>query len=121
MAAFITGQEAGMQRVLLCSYNHTTGTYVCETVARVGNRILEKIKRVNRFRLSLNLPVPPPAEGEEGVNATEPQGPDQRSPISSNIVNSTPRKTTRGDSGFTWRVDSVIILLSLVSGFSPRW
>lgn len=49
----ICGQEGGMQRAVLCSYDWRTQTYFRETVIRMKTLVLEKMFRVDRFRFAL--------------------------------------------------------------------
>jgi hypothetical protein len=52
-AVFICGQEGGMQRAVLCSYDHQRHIYCRETVLRMKTIILERMHRVDRFAFSL--------------------------------------------------------------------
>ncbi len=52
-AVVLCGEEGGMQRALLCSYDWSTQTLYRETVMRMETVILEKIQRVGRLRLGL--------------------------------------------------------------------
>ncbi|KAG9230288.1 hypothetical protein BJ875DRAFT_488110 [Amylocarpus encephaloides] len=47
----LCGTEGGMQRTIACSYQWTTGTYYRETILRLETPVLEKMSRVDRFRL----------------------------------------------------------------------
>jgi hypothetical protein len=49
----VCGQEGGMQRAVLCSYDWKTQTYCRETVLRMKTLVLEKMFRVDRFRFAL--------------------------------------------------------------------
>ncbi|OCK81930.1 hypothetical protein K432DRAFT_294382 [Lepidopterella palustris CBS 459.81] len=49
----ICGQEGGMQRAVLCSYDWKTQTYCRETVLRMKTLVLERMFRVDRFRFAL--------------------------------------------------------------------
>lgn len=51
--AFICGQEGGMQRALLCSYDYKTQTFHRETVIRMMTKVLDRMERVERFRFSM--------------------------------------------------------------------
>lgn len=51
----ICGQEGGMQRAVLCSYDWTTQTFCKESVLRMKTLVLERMSRVDRFRFCLNL------------------------------------------------------------------
>ncbi|KAL3471447.1 hypothetical protein BJX99DRAFT_24620 [Aspergillus californicus] len=52
-AMLLCGSEGGMQRALLCSYDENSGCLYRETVLRVPNTMVEKMVRVDRFRLGL--------------------------------------------------------------------
>ena len=52
-AVVLCGEEGGMQRALLCSYDWSTQTLYRESVMRMETVILEKIQRVGRLRLGL--------------------------------------------------------------------
>ena len=54
VAVVLCGQEGGMQRALLCSYEHTTQTLFRETVLRMETPVLEVMSRLGRFRIGLN-------------------------------------------------------------------
>lgn len=56
VAMFVCGQEGGMQRALLCSYNAETDTYCRETVLKVRNKVLEQMRRADKFRFALEFP-----------------------------------------------------------------
>jgi hypothetical protein len=57
--ALICGQEGGMRRALLCSYNYETQTFHRETVVRMPTKVLDRMDRVNKFRFSMaNRPLP---------------------------------------------------------------
>lgn len=60
----LCGSEGGMERALLCSYDWKSQTLFRETVLRVQTVVLEKMSRVDRFRLGLKRP----AEGTVGTN-----------------------------------------------------
>ncbi|KAK8244067.1 hypothetical protein HDK90DRAFT_144170 [Phyllosticta capitalensis] len=49
----ICGQQGGMQRVLLCSYNNWNRTFRRETVIRASTLVRDRISRVDRFKLAL--------------------------------------------------------------------
>ena len=58
--ALVCGQEGGMRRVLLCSYDYTTQTFHRETVIRMPTKVLDRMDRVDRFRFSMaNMPLGP--------------------------------------------------------------
>jgi hypothetical protein len=53
VAAIICGQEGGMQRALLCSYDPVTGAFCKETVVRMKTLCLERMPRIDRFRFAM--------------------------------------------------------------------
>lgn len=52
-AMFIGGHERSMNRALLCSYDWKTQTFHREKVLRVGSRVLDLMRPVDRIRLKL--------------------------------------------------------------------
>lgn len=54
VAVVLCGQEGGMQRALLCSYDHKTQTLYRETVLRMETPVLEAMSRLGRFRFGLD-------------------------------------------------------------------
>lgn len=54
VAVVLCGQEGGMQRALLCSYEHKTQTLYRETVLRMETPVLEAMSRLGRFRFGFN-------------------------------------------------------------------
>nr|POE54354.1 hypothetical protein CFP56_41293 [Quercus suber] len=50
----VCGREGGMQRALLCSYDWTTQSFCRESVLRMKTLVLQRMSRVDRFRLCLN-------------------------------------------------------------------
>ncbi|KAJ5760680.1 hypothetical protein N7520_007836 [Penicillium odoratum] len=57
VAMLLCGSEGGMQRALLCSYEWKSQTLFRETVLRVPTTVLERMSRVDRFRLGLKRSV----------------------------------------------------------------
>lgn len=53
VATIVCGQEAGMQRALLCSYDPATRAFCKETVVRMEALCLERMSRMDRFRFAL--------------------------------------------------------------------
>ncbi|KAI1808914.1 hypothetical protein F4811DRAFT_499435 [Daldinia bambusicola] len=53
-ALIVCGQEGGMQRAVLCSYDWRRSTFSREAVVRVKTIALERMFRVDRFRFALN-------------------------------------------------------------------
>ncbi|KAI3331628.1 hypothetical protein HD806DRAFT_518610 [Xylariaceae sp. AK1471] len=57
-AALVCGQEGGMRRALLCSYDYHTQTFHRETVIRMPTKVLDRMDRVDKFRFSMaNMPL----------------------------------------------------------------
>jgi hypothetical protein len=52
----ICGSEGGMKRAIGCSYDWRTGTLYRETVLRVSTTVLDRMGRVNKFKLGLKRP-----------------------------------------------------------------
>lgn len=52
-AVIILGQEGGMQRAALCSYDWRRNTFAREQVVRLKTTVLDRIPRIDRFRFSL--------------------------------------------------------------------
>ena len=53
IAVVLCGEEGGMQRALLCSYDWSTQTLYRESVLRMETLVLEQMARVGRVRLGL--------------------------------------------------------------------
>ena len=53
VAVVLCGEEGGMQRALLCSYEWSSQTLYRESVLRMETPVLEKFNRVGRLRLGL--------------------------------------------------------------------
>lgn len=49
----VCGQEGGMQRAILCSYDWKRATFAREAVVRMNTTVLNRMIRVNRFRFAL--------------------------------------------------------------------
>lgn len=56
VAVFICGQDRGMQRALLCSYDWRSNSFHRETILRMKTTVLAKMERVEKLRLSLTSP-----------------------------------------------------------------
>ena len=52
-AVLLCGEEGGMQRALLCSYDWTTSTLCRETVLRMESTVIDKMQSMPRVRLGL--------------------------------------------------------------------
>jgi hypothetical protein len=57
VVAILCGSEGGMQRALMCSYDWKHSTLCRESVMRMPTVVLEKMPRMDRFRLGLYHPV----------------------------------------------------------------
>lgn len=57
VAVVLCGEEGGMQRALLCSYDWTTQTLYRETVLRMETPVLENMSRLGRFRFGMQRPM----------------------------------------------------------------
>lgn len=57
VAMLLCGSEGGMQRALLCSYDWKSQTLYRENVLRVDTVVLDRMSRVDRFRLGLKRPM----------------------------------------------------------------
>ena len=64
VALLLCGSEGGMERALLCSYDWKSQTFYRESVLRVDTLVLDKMSRIDRFRLGLRRPT------EERIHAT---------------------------------------------------
>jgi hypothetical protein len=53
VVAIICGQEGGMQRALLCSYDPVSRAFCKETVLRMKTTCLERMPRMDRFRFAM--------------------------------------------------------------------
>lgn len=53
VAAIVCGQEGGMQRALLCSYDPVSRAFCKETVLRMKTTCLERMPRMDRFRFAM--------------------------------------------------------------------
>jgi hypothetical protein len=53
VAAIVCGQEGGMQRALLCSYDPVSRAFCKETVLRMNTTCLERMPRMDRFRFAM--------------------------------------------------------------------
>ncbi|RHZ45938.1 uncharacterized protein CDV56_104441 [Aspergillus thermomutatus] len=69
VAMLLCGSEGGMQRALLCSYDWKSQTLYRESVLQVDTLVLDRMSRVDRFRLGLKRSV------AETITATAPQYP----------------------------------------------
>ncbi|KAI1408859.1 hypothetical protein F5Y13DRAFT_182401 [Hypoxylon sp. FL1857] len=52
-ALIVCGQEGGMQRAVLCSYDWQRATFAREAVVRIKTMTLDRMSRVDRFRFAL--------------------------------------------------------------------
>lgn len=58
VAVMICGQEGGMQRAVLCSYDWRRQTFTRETVLRMKTLVLDRMFRIDRFRFALRRTTP---------------------------------------------------------------
>lgn len=58
VTVMICGQEGGMQRAVLCSYDWRRQTFTRETVLRMKTLVLDRMFRVDRFRFALRRTTP---------------------------------------------------------------
>lgn len=56
IAAILCGNEGGMQRAVMCSYDWKTQTLYRETVLRMETPVLERMSRIPRFRFGFQRP-----------------------------------------------------------------
>ncbi|KAI1813821.1 hypothetical protein GGS20DRAFT_453363 [Poronia punctata] len=81
--ALICGQEGGMQRTLLCSYDYRTQTFHRETVMRMTTMVLNRMERIDKFRFSMaNMPL---RSRKNGVFGTRSRG--ARPAVGETVVN----------------------------------
>lgn len=57
VAVVLCGEEGGMQRALLCSYDWTTQTLYRESVLRIETPALDNMSRLGRFRFGMQRPA----------------------------------------------------------------
>lgn len=67
-AVMVCGQEGGMQRAILCSYDWKRATFAREAVVRMRTTVLDRMFRVNRFRFALRRR----ADADEAVDYMTP-------------------------------------------------
>jgi hypothetical protein len=58
VAVLLCGQEGGMQRAVMCSYDSSTQTLYREAVLRMETPIRQRMFRVSRFRFGFHRPLP---------------------------------------------------------------
>ncbi|KAL1883283.1 hypothetical protein Daus18300_000341 [Diaporthe australafricana] len=68
-AMLICGQDSGMQRTLLCSYDWRTQTFHRQTVLRVSRQGLDQLHRVDRIRFSLASHPNPDCSPNSGLTS----------------------------------------------------
>ena len=56
---FLCASEGGMQRAIGCSYDWTTQTFCRETVLRMPTTTLDRMDRVQRFKMGIKRPYFP--------------------------------------------------------------
>lgn len=120
-AVFICGEERGMQRGLLCSYDWTTNTYHRETIIRLPGEFMEDMKQVENVQISLTpMSVRASSEGSGMTGSVASQQSMQPSPLPlsyrSQQVQTRPNLTQTVP---VWAVDSCLLPILVVSG-SPE-
>lgn len=68
VAVILCGQEGGMQRAVLCSYDWRTQTFARETVLRMKTLVLDRMFRVDRFKFALRRQPHPKDAQERGLD-----------------------------------------------------
>lgn len=110
-ALFVCGEEKGMQRGLLCSYDWVTATYHREAIVRLpGEVMLEGMKQTESVRISL-VPLSTSAEQAslEEASSVQPAWQSAR-------TNGQPRPRF-GQAVSVWAVDLGLLPILVVSGF----
>ncbi|KAK2603327.1 hypothetical protein N8I77_009792 [Diaporthe amygdali] len=104
-AMLIFGQEDGMQRTLLCSYNWRTETFHRQTVLRVNRQGLDQMHRVDRIRFSLAPHPKPTSSLDNGL----PSVPERRQPpITAPTGKTVPKRGWR-----TWKREFLFFAICL--------
>ncbi|OJD31333.1 3-hydroxyisobutyrate dehydrogenase protein [Diplodia corticola] len=80
VALLVCGNEKGMQRAVLCSYEHRTGTFCRQTVLQMKGTILERMIRLDKVRFTLQryLLDPKPEDhgsSQENLQQSQAHGP----------------------------------------------
>jgi hypothetical protein len=70
VAVLCCGQEGGMQRALLCSYDWTNSTLYRETIVRMESTVINHMSRLGRVKLALDSERPPLPLGGSGLDHT---------------------------------------------------
>lgn len=105
-AMLIFGQEAGMQRAILCSYNWRTQTFHRQTVLRVNRQGLDQMHRVDRIPFSLA----PHPEFDGALNNGVPLGLEQQqSSMTAPTGKAVPNRGWR-----TWKTEFFFFAICLV-------
>ncbi|EKG21680.1 hypothetical protein MPH_00990 [Macrophomina phaseolina MS6] len=102
-AVIVCGQEGGMQRAVLCSYDWRTNTFARETVLRMKTLVLDRMFRVDRFRFALRRQMYSEAPHESEANTR-----------SAYRVENTKSKQVHGVWP-TWKIDLLLLLPMWVS------
>jgi hypothetical protein len=68
VAVLCCGQEGGMQRALLCSYDWTNSTLYRETIVSMESTVINHMSRLGRVKLALDSERPPLPLGGSGLD-----------------------------------------------------
>lgn len=116
-ALFICGEEKGMQRGLLCSYDWATATYHRETIVRLPAEVLEGMKQMDSVQISLTpMSAQDHSEERPGNAGASSEEPIQSSQPSSSPIVRAQKRPTYAQAVPTWALDSSILPILLVSG-----
>lgn len=105
-AMMILGQDAGMSRTVLCSYDWRTQKFHRQVVLRVSRPGLDQVHRVDRIRFSLA----PHPEAEGGLHDGVPLGPGRRRPWMTGPTGKAGSKRRWG----TWKREFLFFAICLV-------
>lgn len=107
-AMLICGQEAGMQRTLLCSYDWRTQTFHRQAILRVMRQGLGQMHRVERIRFSLAAHPNMNPDGRQSDGW--PAGPEQQQPAAiTTALSPVSKRNWR-----TWKRELLFLAICLV-------
>lgn len=107
-AMLICGQEAGMQRTLLCSYDWRTQTFHRQAVLRVVRQGFDQMHRVERIRFSLAAHPNTNPDGRQSNGL--PVGPEQQQPAAiTTALTPVSKRNWR-----TWKQEILFLAICLV-------
>lgn len=121
-AVMVCGQEGGMQRAILCSYDWRRATFAREEVIRMKTTVLNRMSRVDRFRFALRRRT----AIDTGADGLIP-APDERLGVSAqhDPMNKAGFEHEQKRSWANWKVDLALIPCMWVScssdGDTPRF